>query len=122
MIECIVVGLGGFLGAVSRYLIGLVPVREGMAFPIKTFVINIIGSFAIGLIAAAAARAGAADSRLVLFLKVGICGGFTTFSTFSNDSLLLLKQGHPGTFIFYALASVILGIIMVWAGAIAGKR
>ena len=70
MIECIAVGLGGFIGAVCRYLIGLAPVREGMAFPVKTFVINIIGSFAIGIIAAAAARSGIADSRLVLFFQI----------------------------------------------------
>ena len=55
MMDCIVVGAGGFIGAVCRYLIGLIPVKEGFVFPIKTFVINIIGPFIIGVIAAAAA-------------------------------------------------------------------
>lgn len=116
MIECIVVGLGGFLGAVSRYLIGLVPIREGMAFPIKTFVINIIGSFAIGLIAAAAARAGAADSRLVLFLKVGICGGFTTFSSFALETGDLIRGGNPGVASLYVILSLAAGVAAVFAG------
>ena len=116
MIECIAVGLGGFIGAVCRYLIGLAPVREGMDFPVKTFVINIIGSFAIGIIAAAAARSGIADSRLVLFLKVGICGGFTTFSSFALETGDLIQNGNPGTAFLYVILSIILGVAAVFAG------
>lgn len=75
MIDCIVVGAGGFIGAVCRYLIGMIPLKEGCTFPIKTFMINIAGSFLIGIVAALAMRTESLDSRTVLFLKVGICGG-----------------------------------------------
>ena len=87
MIECIVVGAGGFIGAVCRYLIGLIPVNENLAFPVKTFAINILGSFVIGLIAGLALKNNALNPRVVLFLKVGICGGFTTFSSRSSGSV-----------------------------------
>ncbi len=116
MIECIAVGLGGFIGAVCRYLIGLAPVREGMAFPVKTFIINMIGSFVIGLIAAAASRAGIADSRLVLFLKVGICGGFTTFSSFALETGDLIQSGNGGIAFLYVVLSIIGGVAAVFAG------
>ena len=116
MIECIAVGLGGFIGAVCRYLIGLAPVREGMAFPVKTFIINMIGSFVIGLIAAAASRAGIADSRLVLFLKVGICGGFTTFSSFALEIGDLIQSGTGGIAFLYVGLSIIGGGAAVFAG------
>ena len=93
MLECIIVGIGGFIGSVCRYLIGLIPVSEKCAFPVKTFAINVAGAFLIGLIAALAAKEWAGSPRLILFLKVGICGGFTTFSTFSLETVSLLQGG-----------------------------
>ena len=96
MIDCIVVGAGGFIGAVCRYLIGLIPLNEGGAFPVKTFLINIAGSFVIGIIAALALKNSALNPRAVLFLKVGICGGFTTFSSFAletGDLIVMMTDG-----------------------------
>ena len=84
MLNIIAVGLGGFVGAVSRYLISLISVTETFLFPIKTFSINIIGCIVIGIIAAAASRNPEINPQLLLFLKVGRCGGFTTFSTFAR--------------------------------------
>ena len=107
MIECIVVGAGGFIGAVCRYLIGLIPVNENLAFPVKTFAINILGSFIIGLIAGLALKNNALNPRVVLFLKVGICGGFTTFSTFSLEAWTLLEQGKMLSGGLYIALSVI---------------
>ncbi len=118
----IAIFLGGGTGSVLRYAIQQL-VNENLTsphFPWGTFTVNILGSFLIGLFYALSARLGL-SAEIRLLLTTGLCGGFTTFSTFSNDGLLLLKQGHPGTFILYTLASVILGVIMVWAGAIAGK-
>ena len=86
MLNCMIVGLGGFLGSVCRYLIGLIPVREETAFPVKTFAINAAGAFLIGVIAGLTAKNGSANPRFVLFLKAGICGGFTTFSSFALES------------------------------------
>ena len=94
MLDCLSVALGGAIGSVLRYLIGLIPLKEQTLFPIKTFAINVLGCFVIGLIAALSLKSSNLNPRLVLFLKVGICGGFTTFSTFALESSNLLKNGH----------------------------
>ena len=116
MIECIVVGMGGFIGAVCRYLIGLIPVKESFVFPIKTFGINIIGCFMIGIVAALALKNSALDPRWILFLKVGICGGFTTFSSFALESANLFEKGNVGIAVLYLVLSVVLGVAAVFTG------
>lgn len=116
MIECIVVGTGGFIGAVCRYLIGLIPLKESCAFPIKTFVINIAGSFLIGIIAALAMKTNSLNPRIVLFLKVGICGGFTTFSSFALETGELMQNGNWKLAVIYAVLSMAVGVIAVFAG------
>lgn len=121
MTECIVVGIGGFIGAVCRYLIGLIPVSESCPFPIKTFFINIIGSFVIGVIAALALKNNPPSPRLVLFCKVGICGGFTTFSSFALETENLLKSGNVKTAIAYVLLSMAVGTAAVFAGEAIAK-
>lgn len=92
MIQILSVGAGGFIGAVLRFFMGKLPLKEMTIFPVNTLLINLIGAFAIGLVAAAGSRYGAENSNLVLFLKVGLCGGFTTFSTFSLESLALIQR------------------------------
>ena len=122
MIDCIVVGAGGFIGAVCRYLIGMIPLKEGCTYPIKTFMINIAGSFLIGIIAALAIKTDSLDSRTVLFLKVGICGGFTTFSSFALETTDLMKNGKMHLAVIYTVLSVTLGVLAVFAGqGIVGK-
>jgi len=116
MIECIIVGAGGFIGAICRYLIGMIPLKEGCVFPMKTFIINIIGSFIIGVIAALALKTNSLNPKIVLFLKVGICGGFTTFSSFALETNDLIKDGKINIAILYAVLSVAAGIIAVFAG------
>ena len=114
MLNCMLVGAGGFLGAVCRYLIGLIPVEAGGSFPIKTLFINVCGAFAIGLIAAIAAKHQADHSHLVLMLKVGVCGGFTTFSTFAFETSDLIRQGHTAAALAYVMLSVVLGVAAVF--------
>ena len=122
MMDCIVVGVGGFVGAVCRYLIGMIPLKEGCTFPIKTFLINIAGSFLIGIVAALAMKTDSLDSRTVLFLKVGICGGFTTFSSFALETADLMKDGKMHLAAIYTVLSVTLGVLAVFAGqGIVGK-
>ncbi len=122
MMDCIVVGVGGFVGAVCRYLIGMIPLKEGCTFPIKTFLINIAGSFLIGIVAALAMKTESLDSRTVLFLKVGICGGFTTFSSFALETTDLMKDGKMHLAAIYTVLSVTLGVLAVFAGqGIVGK-
>lgn len=112
--NCLLVGIGGFLGAVLRYLIGLLPVGTG-SFPVKTWCINLAGAFAIGLIAAFATKNPEFDPHLVLLLKVGVCGGFTTFSTFAFETTDLLEKGSVGMALTYAVSSVVLGVLAVYA-------
>ena len=116
MIECFVVGVGGFIGAVCRYLIGMVPLKEGCVFPIKTLMINIMGSFLIGIVAALAMKTDFLNPRTLLFLKVGICGGFTTFSSFALETTDLMKDGKMHLAVIYAVLSVMLGVLAVFAG------
>lgn len=110
MLNIISVGLGGFVGASCRYLIGLLPISETTIFPIKTFGINIVGCIVIGIITILAARNEAIDPHLLLFLKVGVCGGFTTFSTFALETADLIKTGNLMIAFFYVLVSVIVGV------------
>ena len=97
----ICVGLGGALGAVLRYGISLLPYKG--EFPVLTLVTNVLGAFVIGCIAGMAARKDL-PADLVLFLKTGVCGGFTTFSTFSLEAYTLI--------VIFCLAGVMGGMYM----------
>ena len=103
--------LGGGIGSVLRYGVQLLmPGRvEACQFPWATFAVNILGSFLIGLFYALSARLSLSD-ELRLLLTAGLCGGFTTFSTFSNDSLALLRQGDVALCLAYIILSVLLGV------------
>lgn len=111
--DCLMVGAGGFIGSVLRYIVGLIPMREGSTFPVKTMCVNVAGAFLIGIIAASVLRHGDMSPRMVLFLKVGICGGFTTFSTFALESVGLLQSGKSLQAILYIVFSVVLSIFAV---------
>ena len=113
-LNVLAVGTGGFIGAVLRYLIGKIPVSENTIFPIKTFAINVIGCLAIGLITVLAAKNTNIDQRWILFLKVGLCGGFTTFSTFALETTDLIKDGHVGVAFVYAILSIVVGCAVIF--------
>lgn len=114
MLKCIFVGVGGFVGSVLRYLIGLLPIEAKNDFPFKTLLINVAGAFIIGLIAAAAAKNENINENVILMLKVGICGGFTTFSTFAYETTNLLQKGNIITAITYITSSIVLGVFAVY--------
>ena len=116
--NCLFVALGGAIGAVCRYLIGLIPFRHGNDFPINTLLINVVGAFVIGIVFALAAKNIMQNPHTILLLKTGICGGFTTFSTFSLESEQLFAKGHPVTGLFYIILSVILCIVAVFLAQI----
>ena len=109
------VGIGGAIGAVCRYLFGQMIPKMGSGFPLGTFAVNVIGCFAIGLIVAMVGKHSDIDPRLVLFLQMGICGGFTTFSTFSLETLTLFEEGRLSVAILYIILSVVLGILALVA-------
>ncbi len=110
----LIVGAGGFIGAVLRYLIGLIPLNQAGAFPVKTMCINIVGSFLIGLVAAYSVEHSDCSQSLQLFLKVGICGGFTTFSSFALETTTLMNKGNTLYAALYTCLSVILGVAAIY--------
>lgn len=114
MINCLFVGMGGFIGSVCRYLLGLLPVENSQGFPVKTLIINVTGAFVIGIVAAAAAKNTSLDPGLVLFLKVGICGGFTTFSTFAYETGIMMEKGQIGLALLYVILSAVFGVLAVF--------
>jgi CrcB protein len=106
------VALGSAIGGVARYWFTGVGARlMGASFPWGTIVINIVGSLVIGMVAA---RTPSDATRL--FVMVGICGGFTTFSAFSLQTLVLLQEGSPGRALANVLLSVLLCVAATWAG------
>ena len=116
MLNCLAVGVGGFVGAVCRYLMGLIPLRNPQGFPVITLFVNVLGAFLIGCIVSAAAKNGKLDPRMILLLKTGICGGFTTFSTFALETSDLIGSGKPAVAFAYVLLSVVLGLAAVYVG------
>ena len=107
------VGLGGAVGEMLRYAISLIPYKGG--FPLLTFVTNILGALLIGFIVGYASKRNVTDS-LMLFLKTGLCGGFTTFSTFSLEAYNLFVSGSKILAVCYAVLSAVCCIIGVWLG------
>jgi len=117
--------LGGFLGTGARYgLNGLVSRRFGETFPLGTLMVNVLGSFVIGVIFVATGP----DSPVIVsattrqFLMVGILGGFTTFSSFSLQTLALLREGDLGAAMANVGLSVCLCLLAAWAGEEVAKR
>jgi len=107
------IGIGGGIGAIFRYLISIVPLK--VSFPVQTFVTNVLGAILIGVVVEIVAGKEISENWN-LFLKVGICGGFTTFSTFSLETYNLIEKGNTGIALGYAILSVVLSVIGVFAG------
>lgn len=122
MAQCLAVAAGGALGALGRYFLGLAPFLPKTDFPLATLLINLIGAFFIGLIAQAAAQKGMQNDALVLFAKVGLCGGFTTFSTFSLETVTLLSSGKTALGAAYIAASVVLCLAGVVLGQLVWQK
>jgi CrcB protein len=112
------VGLGGMLGALSRYFFGLT--IKSTSFPYATGVVNITGAFIMGFIMGLALK-GQISPSLRLFLATGICGGFTTFSAFAWENLELLHQQRYGSFLAYTLGTLALGMASTTIGYLLAK-
>ena len=111
-----VVGAGSFLGGAARYLVSLAMKGISKGFPWATLAVNLVGCFLIGLLWGVFSKNGTEGSNWALFLTVGLCGGFTTFSTFSKEALVMLQGGNFWGFAVYVAISVIAGIALVAAG------
>lgn len=111
------VAAGGALGAVGRYLaIGQIGHWFGTGFPLGTIAVNVIGSFAMGVLIETTALVWSTSQEMRAFLAVGVLGAFTTFSTFSMDVALLIERGAFAQAALYILASVALSIAGLFAG------
>ena len=112
-----IVGLGGFIGTVARFLISrYFQVNITSVFPWSTFIVNIVGCLLIGLIYGISEKGDVLSPEIRLFLTVGICGGFTTFSTFSNDAFLLGRDQDWFRFALYTSLSLFIGLLAVYIG------
>jgi CrcB protein len=108
------VGLGGGIGAMLRFLVAVI--FKSPAFPVYTMLINIVGSFFIGMIFAATLKDENFPEHLKFFLATGLCGGFTTFSAFSLENMQLIRTGNYFTAVIYIAASVAACLVAVFAG------
>ncbi|GLK81674.1 fluoride efflux transporter CrcB [Methylopila turkensis] len=113
----LIVFLGAGLGGALRHGVNLAALRwTGAGFPIGTLTINVLGSFAIGAVAALFALRSDLPQEWRLFLTTGVLGGFTTFSAFSLDAAALYERGEAGLALAYVVASVVLALVGVAAG------
>jgi len=121
LLKYIVIGIGGFAGAIARYALGsYIGSRYGVRFPYGTFVINMTGSFLIGFILALLARTTASPYWRYL-IPIGFIGAYTTFSTFEYETLRAVQDGQATVGLLNVALSVIVGFVAVWAGAAIGK-
>jgi len=112
----LLIGTGGFIGTIFRYSLSqIIQARFLSAFPFGTLGVNLLGCFVIGLVFALSERTNM-NPEWRLFLATGICGGFTTFSAFSNDTFLLLRDGQVWYASAYVIASVLLGVLATITG------
>jgi CrcB protein len=118
MYPILLVGIGGAIGSIARYLSGVLVGRLWHPdFPIATMLVNISGSLAMGLFIGWLARttpAWQADARL--FFAVGVLGGFTTLSSFSLDTVVLIERGEVGQAVLYVMGSVVVSVAALFAG------
>ncbi|HET6452656.1 MAG TPA: fluoride efflux transporter CrcB [Spirochaetia bacterium] len=123
MVRVLLVGLGGAVGSVLRYLLGGLSqgIFQTSRFPIGTLLINLTGCFVIGLLSQLAESQGAFTELTRAFVFVGILGGYTTFSTFSNESLNLFRAGDVLLGVINVVVQALGGLGLAWAGRICGQ-
>ena len=124
LLASLLVALGGAIGSVLRYQVGrllthLLGVQAVTTFPWATLTVNVVGSMAMGLLAGFLARHGHGGEQWRLFVGVGLLGGFTTFSSFSLEMMLLIERGQSGQAFVYAAVSVLAGLSALYVGLIA---
>jgi fluoride exporter len=118
----LMIGSGGFLGSISRFLASrLTQNLFPSVFPFGTFFVNVAGCFLVGVFYGLSERGAIISSDWKLFLTVGFCGGFTTFSTFANENLAMLRDGDIFHFLLYTGLSIFLGLAATFLGIVLTK-
>ena len=117
----IAVGAGSFIGGIARYLVSLAMKGISKGFPWATLFVNLLGCLIIGLLWGYLSRNASESISWGLFLTVGLCGGFTTFSTFSKEALTMLQTGQIWGFASYIAISILAGIALVALGYYIGR-
>jgi CrcB protein len=122
MHKYLLVGMGGFAGAIARYWMGtFVTQRLGLRFPYGTFLINVSGCFLIGFFMYLLAERGVLDAHWLFVIVIGFIGAYTTFSTFEYETMRALQDGQIGIGLLYVASSLLVGFAMVWLGAQTAK-
>ena len=122
MWRTLLVAVGGVLGAVARYwMAGVVQQLNGTDFPVGTLGVNLLGSFLVGVVMALSLERGLIDADLRTFLAVGFCGGFTTMSTFSYETLALLRDGEAALALGNVGVTVLGCLAAVWLGGVMAR-
>jgi CrcB protein len=121
--QLILVGVGGGVGSIFRYLASLVVNKYfyPVHFPLATFVVNITGCLLIGLFIGLSIRYELFDKELKLLFVTGFCGGYTTFSAFSSENLRLLEMQNHYILFTYIIGSILIGLLAVWLGFLLAK-
>ncbi|MEZ4996003.1 MAG: fluoride efflux transporter CrcB [Bacteroidales bacterium] len=113
----LIIGTGGFLGSVVRYLVSQLNLTVSFhSIPVGTLIVNVAGSFIIGFLTGIAEKSMILTPEWRLFLMVGLCGGFTTFSAFANENLMLIHNGQLMSVLLYTGLSLFLGFLAVYLG------
>jgi fluoride exporter len=119
MRQLLLVGIGGFIGSVARFWVSKLNLHlHFLSIPIGTLTVNVLGSLIIGFLAGISAKSEILSPSLRLFLMVGVCGGFTTFSSFTNENLTLMQNGQILSLLLYTGLSILLGFSAVYIGYI----
>lgn len=115
--QLILIGFGGFIGSVGRYLLSSTITKAfSNPFPFGTFTVNVLGCLVIGLIYGISERFGWLTQEWRLFLATGVCGGFTTFSAFAYEGFKLIETSQYLTFVGYVILSVVICLLAVFLG------
>lgn len=120
--QLLLIGMGGFVGSVARFLVSKLNTRiDWLSIPIGTLTVNVLGSLLIGFLIGISEKSPVLTVEWRMFLMVGLCGGFTTFSSFSGENLMLMRNGQFLPLFLYTGLSILLGFTAVYLGYISTK-